>query len=142
MEINSIILSDEALNALDNGAWVREIDGLPGVSLKVCGLSSPEAQKAINAKQAAMRAKNGGKPLAMEQLAKSVNETLAEVVLKDWEGFTDKGEPVPYSKALAKKWITARNGEKLAAIVLRTAQMVDADANAFVEEVGKNSSPA
>jgi hypothetical protein len=142
MDINSIILSDAALNVIDNGTWVRNIDGAPGLGLNVCGLGSPEVQKSINAKQAAMRAKNGGKPLAAEQLAKSVNETLAEVVLKDWEGIEDKGQPVAYTKALAKKWLTTRNGERFAAIVLRAAQMIDADANAFVEEVGKNSPPA
>ncbi|MCJ7461864.1 hypothetical protein, partial [Streptococcus suis] len=73
---------------------------------------------------------------------KTMNEILAEQVLKDWEGIEDAGQPVPYDQALATKWITSRNGEKFASIVLRAAQMVDADANAFVEEAGKNSSPA
>ncbi|WP_047472550.1 hypothetical protein [Delftia sp. ZNC0008] len=142
MDINSLIVTDEGLAALDNGAWVRDIGGMPGLALKVRGLTSPDVQKAITAKQAALRAKNKGKPLEAEQLAKTMNEILAEQVLKDWEGIEDAGQPVAYDQALATKWITSRNGEKFASIVLRAAQMVDADANAFVEEAGKNSSPA
>ncbi|MDL5036850.1 hypothetical protein QRD40_10880 [Comamonas sp. Y6] len=139
MDINSIILSDAALSIIDNGTWVRNIDGMPGLGLNVCGLGSPEVQKLLNAKQTEMRTKNGGKPLSAEQLAKSLNETLAEVVLKDWEGLEDNGKPVAYAKATAKKWLTTRNGERFASIVLRAAQMVDADANSFVEKAGKNS---
>jgi hypothetical protein len=142
MDINSLIVTDEGLEALDNGAWVRDIGGMPGLALKVCGITSPDVQKAITDKQASMRAQNKGKPLTPEQLAQSMNEVLSDHVLKDWSGLESGGQPVAYDKVLAKKWITSRNGEKLAAIVLRAAQMLDADANAFVEEAGKNSSPA
>lgn len=142
MDINSIIVTDAGLDAIDNGAWVRDLAGMPGLELKVCGLTSEHVQKAITAKQADLRAKNKGKPLTAEQLSKSMNEILASHVLKDWRGLEENGEPLAYDQELATKWITSRNGEKFASTVLRAAQMLDADGNAFVEEAGKNSAPA
>jgi len=138
MEINDIILSDEALNVIDNGTWVDEIEGAPGLALLVSGLSAKDAQKSIEDKQAKARMKNRGKALTTEQLARCTRETLAEVVLKGWRGLNDGGKPVEYSPELAFKWITSRNGERFANLVLQAAQRVDAQANDFVGEASKN----
>lgn len=142
MEINSIILSEDGLQAFDNGAWVSDIPGGGDVRLKVCAISAPETQKALTAKQEAMRTANGGKALSAEQSTKALNEVLAEVVLKDWDGITSDGAPVPFDRALAIKWVSTRHGEKFANMVFRASQMVDNNANAFVEAAEKNSSPA
>lgn len=138
MDINEIIFSDEALNVIDTGTWVGDLIEAPGLELLVCGLRSKDAQKSMEQKQAHLRLKNRGKPLTTEQLAKTMRETLAEVVLKDWRGLKEGDKPVPYSKELATKWITSRAGEKFANLVLQAAQQVDDQANDFVEQVTKN----
>lgn len=138
MDINDIILTDEALKVIDEGTWVSDISGLPGVELLITGLRGQDAQKNLAKKQTELRMKNKGKPLSDEQLAQAMRETLAENVLKGWKGFTSGGKAVDYSPELARKWLLSRNGEKFAGIVLAAAQRVDDQANDFVGEVVKN----
>lgn len=139
MDINDLILSDKALKAIDEGVWVTDLDDAPGVSLLVTGLKSDDAQKAMRQKQSAMRARNKGKPLTDDQLAKATKEVLYENVLKDWKGLKQNGKELPYSLDLAKEWIMSRRGEKFTQIVLAAAQRVDEEANHLVEGVTKNS---
>lgn len=138
MDIKDLVLSDEALNVIDKGTWVGDLDGAPGVELLVCGIGSKDAQKALSQKQAALRLKNRGKPLNEEQLAKAMRETLAEAVLKGWRGLKSDGKDLAFSPELAVEFITSRNGERFAGLVLLAAQRVDADASLFVEEATKN----
>lgn len=138
MDINDLVLTDEALGVIDSGAWVGDLLEAPGLELKVCGLRSKDARRALEQKQAQARAKNRGKPLSDEQLAVCMRETLAEVVLKDWRGLSSGGEPVEYSREQAAKWLTSRNGERFAALVLQAAQQIDDQANSFVEAATKN----
>lgn len=138
MDIKDLVLSDEALNVIDKGTWVGDLDGAPGVELLVCGIGSKDAQKALGQKQAALRLKSRGKPLNEEQLAKAMRETLAEVVLKGWRGLKSDGKDLAYSPELAVEFITSRNGERFAGLVLQAAQRVDADASLLVEEATKN----
>lgn len=138
MDINDIILSDEALSVIDNGTWIDDLDGAPGLELLVCGIRSKDAQKLLEQKQAAARMKNRGKPLSEKQLANCMRETLAEAVLKGWRGLSDGGKPVEYTPELAARWILSRNGEKFAGLVLQAAQRVDDQANEFVSNASKN----
>lgn len=139
MEINDLILSDEALSVIDNGTWVGDFDEAPGLELMVCGLQSVEAQKLLKQKQAQVRTKNRSKPLSEDQLANITKEVLYEIVLKDWRGLKSGGKDVAYSKEQAKQWIMSRNGERFTHLVLRAAQQVDAQASEFAAEVSKNS---
>lgn len=138
MDINELVLTDEALHLVDHGTWVGDLTGAPGVELLVCGIQSQEAQKALEQKQEAQRLKNRGKPLTVNQLDRTMRETLHEVVLKDWKGLKKDGEPIPYSKEFAKEWIMSRNGRRFTDLVLRAAQTLDEQTNEFVEEVSKN----
>lgn len=137
MDINDILVSDEALSVIDNGAWVSP-DDAPGLELKVTGLQSKEAQALMQSKQAVQRGKNRGKPLTTDQLAKITKEVLYESVLQDWRGLKADGMDLPYSRDLAKQWINSRNGERFTGMVLECAQKVDAEASDFFEEVVKN----
>lgn len=140
MKISDINYSKEGIQAIDTGVWVDDIEGAPGVSFLVLGISSKDVQKSIKGKQTAARLKNRGKELTTDQLEASVFESLAEVALKDWKGLEDdNGEPIPYSKEQATSWITSREGRPLANLVLQAAQTVDARANDLVKEVSKNS---
>lgn len=138
MDINNLILTDEALNVIDNGAWFDDFEEAPGLRLKVRGLQSDASRDLLNQKQAQARAKNRNKPLTDKQLAHCTREVLHEVVLLDWDGLKDGDKPIKYSQELAKKWIMSRNGERFAGLVIHAAQQIDAQAGDFVEEVTKN----
>lgn len=137
-DIGSLILTDDAVNVIDNGVWVGDFKGYPGVSFKVRGLGSDIAKKRMADEKAKARIGNEGEVLSEEQLAKVTAKVLADAVLLDWKGLTDGGKEVKYTKALADKWLNSRNGEKLAMLVLRAAYRVDAEPNAFVEKATKN----
>ena len=142
MDINSLLTTDEELKVIDEGTWVKDIPDAPGMSLKVTGWGAKRVQKLLEGKRIAARKKNRNKELSSEQSAKITREVLAEIVLQDWGGITDGGKDVAYSKDLATKWLTSRNGERFAALVLEAAMEVDANASEFVESVEKKSAPA
>lgn len=141
MDINNLIISDEALKVIDEGTWVGDFAEAPGVELLVTGLKADAAKKAINDKQRSLRTKQRGRELSGDQLEKITKEVLYEVILKDWRGLKNNGQELKYSKEQAKKWITSRNGEKFTEIVLQAAQRVDAEAQDYVEEVKKTNCP-
>lgn len=138
MDINELILSDEAVTGIESGAWVGEIPGMPDLRLKVLGSSSKAHAKAMQAKMEAYRKKNKGKPISDEQTAQVIREVLSETTLIDWEGLTQDGKPLKFDRALAKKWLTSRNGKRLADATYWCAQRLEEDAGAYVEEVTKN----
>lgn len=138
MDINKLILSDAAVDALESGAWVGDLPGAPGVEVKVIGTTSKAYRKAIGAKIEALRKKSKGAPLEQEQVTACVREVFAEFALVDWRGLTKDGEPFPFDRDTARQWLTSRNGETFADIVANAAQRLDADANSYVETVTKN----
>ncbi|MBU4609131.1 hypothetical protein IMZ29_00750 [Achromobacter sp. GG226] len=138
MDINELILTDEAMKVIDEGVWVGDLDGAPGVELLVTGLRAEAAQKCLNQKQAYYRQRNRGKPLTADQMTRSMGETLAEAVLKDWKGLKSGGKDIPYSREQAEKWLLSRNGDKFAGLVIQAASRVDDEANSFVSGVEKN----
>lgn len=137
MDIKNLVLSDEALNLIDSGAWVGDLPGAPGLELKVRGLNSVSARAAFEAERVAARLDNDGEPLTEEQSAAVTNRVLGKVILLDWRGLTDNGEPVKYKKETAQKWINSRNGETLALLVLNAARKLDAQSYKFVEVITK-----
>jgi len=138
MDINELILSDAAVDAVENGAWVGDLPGAPGLNLKVLGTTSKAYRKAIQAKMERARKKQEGKPLSSEQVTSLVREVFAETALVDWQGLTSEGKDLPFDRELAKKWLTSRNGDMFSDLVATAAQRLDANANAYVETVTKN----
>lgn len=138
MEVNDLILSDEALKVIDEGTWVDDLESAPGVRLLVTGLQSEAAQKLMREKQASLRSKNRGRPLNEKQLSQCTKEVLVDVVLKGWEGLKSNGEEVEYSQAQARSWIMSRNGERFTALVLEAAHRVDTQAAEYAKELEKN----
>lgn len=138
MDIKDLLTSDEALAVIDQGTWVDVSDEAPGVELLVVGLRSEQARKELRNRQTVVRKKNRGKELSDTQHSDIMKEVLVDVVLKDWRGLKSDGEPIKYSKDLAKQWIMSRSGERFTEIVIAAAQRLDAEAESFVEEVSKN----
>lgn len=139
MDINQLVHSDAALDVIDNGTWVDEsVHNFPGLRIKVRGLQSEAVVQCIAKKQVAVRALNKGEKPSPEQAKQIHKEALAEEALLDWDGLTNNGEPVPYSKEQAIAWLTKRNGDKLANVVHFCAMKVDEDAESFVKAAEKN----
>lgn len=138
MDIKNLVLSQAAVDVIDNGTWVTDLPGANGVSLFVTGMESESAKAAMITAQADARMKNKGEPLTPQQHSDCTRKVLAEVVLKDWKGLTDNGKEIPYDKTLAYEWITSRRGERFAGLVLIAAQRVDAMAGEFAEKAAKN----
>lgn len=138
MDINQLILSDAAIDALEGGAWVGELPGAPGVEVKVIGTTSAAYRKAIAAKIEALRKGSKGVPLDQDQVTACVREVFAEFALVDWRGLTKDGEPFLFDREVAKQWLTSVNGERFADLVAGAAQRLDADANSYAETVTKN----
>lgn len=51
MDINNLVLTDDAVATIDNGAWVGDLAGAPGVKLKVRGWGSKSVQDFIDSKK-------------------------------------------------------------------------------------------
>lgn len=140
MDINSILTSEEELKVIDSGAWVGDLDDMPGVKLKVIGMGSSECRKAMERKLAALRKKNKGKELTAKQINDAATEVAGEVALKDWSGLKQGGRELPFSRELAVKFVTGREGEKVfRPAVFEATRRVDEETAEFVEEVSKNS---
>lgn len=138
MELKHLVLTDDALNAIEKGTWVGDFEGHPDLAFKVLGWQSKESRDANTKEQEAARIANGGKALGKDQYAECTRKVLAEVILQDWRGITDNGKPVKFDKKQAKDWLLSANGERLAAIVLSAAQRVDSNVYEYVEAVSKN----
>ena len=138
MDIGQLVLSDDAVKIIDDGTWVSDLPGAEGVSLYVTGLArNQKAQSLIRAKLDAIMKQTGADP-DDDDRAVAVREVLAEVVLKDWKGLTQDGKPLKYSKKLARQWLTTRNGDMLAGLVLTAATRIDNNTAQFIENVSKN----
>lgn len=138
MDINKLVLSEEALRVVDEGAWVAIPVGGDIIEFKVTGLSrNQEAQDTIRNAMEQIRKDNKRAPTEKEKES-IVRRVLADIVLKDWRGITDNGEVLPYSKDLANKFLTERGGEQFASLVLDAATKVDNNAYDFIDEITKN----
>lgn len=139
MDIKNFVVSNEGLQALDNGSWVADVEGAPGVRWLVRGLKSDPVRKAQEAKQAKVRASRGkGKDLTDDEKTQIFKETIHEVVLIRWDGLTSGGEPLEYDSDLARSWIMERNGEKFTGLVIAAAQKLDESPDDFIEAAAKN----
>lgn len=138
MDIKDLILPDAVVDVIENGAWVGGFDDVPGVEIKVIGTTSRTFRKAINAKIEAARADNKGAPVSPELIADLVAEAMGEVAILDWRGITNDGEPVPFSRELAKQWMTAKGGKTFIDLVAACAHRLDTKAADYIEQATKN----
>lgn len=131
MDIKNLVLSDEAIKVIEEGAWVES--GINGVSFKVLAFSSKKGRKAMQSKAFSARAK--GEEVDNTKIA---IEVLAETLLLDWKGLTDNGEQLEFSRELAVKFITDPNGERFADLVFNAVNSLDQNFNDYVDQVSKN----
>lgn len=138
-DIAKLVHTPEALKAIDEGTWVPAGDDAPGVEFLVTGFTSPAAQALVKKKTVAWVMKNPNKALTTEDRAIINREVAAEEVLRGWRGLAAGGKEIPYTKELAAKWLTSREGEKgFIQLVFGAVGKLDADAQAFVDSAVKN----
>lgn len=91
-----------------SGQWVDDIPNMGDLRLCVRGLQCAQARALRERKE--RRVDRSGRDRDGTILPKVRDAILAEVMLEvillDWDGITDNGKPVPYSKELAKEWLT------------------------------------
>ncbi len=90
---------------IEQGRWIDDIPGLPGVRLKVRGLGNADYKRLFDRKASAIPAHQKLRGLRAEDRERIIGECLNEAVLLDWDGFTedDGTTPLPYSADLAGK---------------------------------------
>jgi len=140
MDINEILLNEETIAKIDDGVWIDDIAEAPGLRLKVRGWSSEKVQalKSFKERRASRKERDVSGNLVHTAQIRIVREVVAEVVLLDWEGLTDAGQPIPYSKEMARKWLTSRAGDKFLGIVSEAATQADNLLEDAAEELENN----
>lgn len=143
MDITEILIPEKAVEAVEDGVWIDDIIGAPGLKLKVRGLSSRKVQNYRDNKlrRVPRKDRDAHGNVKAEAMAQITRDTLVEVVLLDWNIKQD-GKPVPFSKDTARKWIMDRTGDRLVGFVTDAALQVDDLQNETTEELEKNSSPS
>ena len=128
------------VEAVDNGIWVDSSE-FDGVSWYVRGTEYPPYQKALRTKMANMqkgrRTKLNG--VAVDEFNHLTRDLMVEHCLLDWRGIdTDDGEPVSYSRELARAFMSDRKYSLLARDIMDAINTVDNTTADTREEVAGN----
>lgn len=127
-------------NKISEGVWVSDIPEAGDLRLKVRGMTSPLVQSLMSRKLRAVPKEDKGRDGSpkLEVVTRITSEVLFEAVLLDWDGLTEDGNPVKYSSALAKEWLTNPDYKEFADTVAWAARAVDAGEAEAVEAVEGN----
>jgi hypothetical protein len=90
----------------EQGDWIDDILGMPGVRLRVRGVESASYKDSLRQKLRAIpkqdRERDGAPKLTATELAQG--EAMCEALLLDWSGVeAEDGAPQPYDRELAHK---------------------------------------
>lgn len=140
MDINEILIPAKAVEAVEDGHWIDDIIGAPGLRLKVRGLSSRKvmAYRDNKIRRVPRKDRDSQGNIKTDTLTSITRDTAIEVVLLDWEGITNNGEAVPYNKDLARQWLSSPTGDKMLGFITDAALQVDEMKNSSAEDLEKN----
>ncbi|GGA64980.1 hypothetical protein [Pelagibacterium lentulum] len=95
-------------DAIENGEWVNDIPGLPGVSLKVRGDNSDAYQAELLrlGRDAPDEDRETDGALTIEAALKFAPEAAHKALLLDWKGIERNGKAMKYDPETAKLWCT------------------------------------
>ncbi len=124
--------------AIQAGQWVSDIPGAGDIRVRVRGMSSPVVINARSRKERAVprKQRNRDGSLKAETGIQIMREVLAETVLLEIEGLTEKGKPVDADRA--KAMLLDPDFEPLADIVTWAANYLDRGSEEETEEAAKN----
>lgn len=124
----------------EDGAWVKDIPEWDELRLKVRGIDNKDwAKRSLALIQAVPRARrvNG---LQRDDRERINGILLLDHALLDWRGLEDdEGKPEPYSKELARKYLTQPEYEPFRDAVMWAATVVAERGYAEIEADAKNS---
>lgn len=138
MDINSLRRDPVRI---ETGEWVSEIPNMGDVRLRVRGMTSPTviAIRSRKERKVSREDRDRDGNIKPEVAIRVFGEVLLEAVLIDWDGLTENGEPVPYSKERARAWLTDRAFLPFADAVTWAANYVDRASQEQREDIGGNS---
>lgn len=138
MEVSSI---ERDVSGIAAGQWIDDIPNMDNLRLKVRGLSCAAARTFRERKERKVgrdgRDRDG--TILPAKRDAILSEVLLEVVLLDWDGVTNKKEPVPYSKEQAKLFLTDPRYTTFQDAVTWAALVVDRGVKEAQEDLEKNS---
>lgn len=123
---------------IEQGRWIDDIPGLPGVRLKVRGLGNADYRRAYDRKVSAVPASRRLRGLLPDDRERIIGECLAETVLLDWGGLTedDGATPLAFTAELAGTLLLDPEFDAFRSAVswAANAVSVEAEADGKVEE--------
>lgn len=140
MDISKLWLDTQAL---DSGVWIDNIPDQPGARFRVRGLSSSIYQDARDAKMRAVpdAGRDADGNVTRDEVKRIARECCAEALLLEWDGLENKGEPLPYSKALADQILSNPDAIRFADVVTWCATEADRRNTGTKDILAKNSVP-
>lgn len=125
---------------IDDGQWVSDIPDMGDLRLKVRGMSAVTVRDTRSKLERAVpkehRRRDGSLTAAAGMSV--LGQTAFEAILQDWDGLTEDGKPIPYTRALAKEWLTNPEFEAFLDAVVWAANVVDRGQADLTEEVAEN----
>jgi len=128
-------------DAIESGDWVDDIPQMGDLRLRVKGLNSAQFKAIFARKQRAVpkqqRERDG--EIQEEVLHQIRGEALCEAILLDWDGLTSEGQPFPFDKETARKWLTDPDFADFHYATLYAAGVVGKDKTEAKDGLEKNS---
>lgn len=127
-------------DAIETGKWVDGIPGMGELRLKVRGIGSRLylSRVAALSRQRPREDRNADNSLKPDVAIEISGRAVYETILLDWDGLTDGGDPVKYSKDLALEWCTNPDYRPFLDAVFWAAQVVERGEASVREELAKN----
>ena len=125
---------------IEAGEWIDEIPLLPDVRFKVRGIGSRVYRVRLDrlARAVPRNGRQSDGSLKIDVAARITGEAMAEEILLDWEGLTDNGKPLPYSKERALALLTNPDFEDFANAVSYAAAVVQNGRESVAEQTEGN----
>ncbi len=138
-----MLLSDVRVDPLriEEGAWVDNLPELPDFRVKVRGANNKDWKKLqTRLLQSIPRHKRIAGQFDPEEIDRINAILLLETSLLDWSGLTMAvgGEPIPYTKEMAKTLLTDPQWGRVRDGILWAAQVVGEQVEAEIKEKAKN----
>lgn len=114
--------------AAAEGRWIGDIPNLPDLKLKVRGLSCFAATSLRRAKERAVSRSDRERGTIVLKVEQRISrEVLHEAILLDWEGLTDQGKEIPYTREQAAALLLDEDYDIFAGAVTWAAGVVDTE---------------
>jgi len=125
---------------IEGGQWVGDIPNFGDVRLHVRGMTSKIYTATVSRLSRAVPPEGRGRDntLLPESAVVVMGQALAEVGLLGWEGLTEDGEPLEYSKLLAADWLTNPEFRPFLDAVVYACSVVDNGRDALSKVAEKN----